>query len=118
MAGNGGTEARVSHSSGMAIRNGLQQNRVVGNLVPVDLREELAEWRCKKADTHIFEVLLLQNGKEKSSHAIFCVGSHDDEACGRKYEGRTTTGESRLIWSDSCSAKDGGVDSESSEASS
>lgn len=37
MTSDGGPEARVPHSGSMSIRNGLQQNRILGDLVPVNL---------------------------------------------------------------------------------
>lgn len=66
----------------MAIRNGLNQDRILGNLVPVDLRQEVRRRFSSGAvaglfgETHIFEVLLLENGKEKAGHGIIGVGSH------------------------------------------
>ena len=39
VAENGGSEAGVSHPGSMAIRNGLEEDGILGNLVPVDLRQ-------------------------------------------------------------------------------
>lgn len=41
MASDGGAEAGVSHSGGVAVGDGLEKDRVVGNLVPIDLRRRL-----------------------------------------------------------------------------
>lgn len=44
----------------MSVRNGLQQDGILGDLIPVN----------------ILEILLLQNGEKEASHGVIAVGRH------------------------------------------
>lgn len=61
MAGDCGSEARVTHSGGMAVGDGLYEYGVGSDLIPVD----------------VFEILLLQNGEQEAGHGIVAVRRHD-----------------------------------------
>lgn len=43
VAENGGSEAGVSHPGSMTIRNGLKEDGILGNQVPIDLRQGCQE---------------------------------------------------------------------------
>lgn len=63
MAGDGGSEAGVPHSRGMAVGDGLDEDGIGSHLTPIN----------------IFEVLLLQDGEQEASHGIIAVRRHDGE---------------------------------------
>jgi len=81
VASDGGTEARVSHPGGVPIRDGLQQDRILSDFVPVNLRQIDGQRRSLFQDgagctTHVLEVLLLQDGEEEAGHGVVTVGRH------------------------------------------
>lgn len=61
MTGYCGSEARVAHSGGMAVGDGLEQDGIGSHLIPVD----------------VFEVLLLQDGEQEAGHGVVAVRRHD-----------------------------------------
>lgn len=83
MAENSRSESRVAHSGSVSIRDGLHEDRILGNLVPVDLclLARAGPWPLvrNRRPTYVLEVLLLQDGKQKARHCVVCVGRHVDE---------------------------------------
>lgn len=66
----------------MAVGDLLVQDRVMSDLVPVDLDYELERYiSCFNGHntTHILEILLAQDSKQESSHrVVVVVGRHDE----------------------------------------
>ena len=74
----------------MPVGDGLDKDGILGDLIPVDLgclSDSLKLPESALVRTHVFEVLLLQDGEQEASHRIFAVRRH---------------GEGLVVWAGTC----------------
>lgn len=60
----------------MPVRNGLLQDRILSDSVPVNLDESGMPPADMNLNTHVFEVFLLEDGKEEAGHGVVAIGNH------------------------------------------